>query len=84
MPDKGQQISAMAQENVKLTVFLFHHRWKCTFDWKVRGLCKDTVCLKAGQKRLEDEYKDPNLLPKVKKVKMAGIIKVIDQKPEVI
>ena len=30
--NKGQQVSIIAQENLKLAVFLFHHRWRCTFD----------------------------------------------------
>ena len=25
-PDRGQQVSVIAQENLKLAVFLFHHR----------------------------------------------------------
>ena len=32
MHDRGQQVSVIAQENLKLAVFLFHHRWRCTFD----------------------------------------------------
>ena len=27
MPNIGQQISAIVQENLKLVIFLFHHRW---------------------------------------------------------
>ena len=34
MPDRGQQVSLIAQENLKLAVFLFHHQWRCTFDWE--------------------------------------------------
>ena len=26
MPNRGQQVSVLAQENLKLAVFLFHHR----------------------------------------------------------
>ena len=32
MPNRGQQISVKAQENLKLAVFLFHHRQSCTLD----------------------------------------------------
>ena len=32
MPNRGQQISVIAQENLKQAAFLFHHRWRCTFD----------------------------------------------------
>ena len=35
MPDRGQQVSVIAQENLKLAIFLFHHQWGCTFDWEV-------------------------------------------------
>ena len=28
MPNRGQQVSVMAQENLKLAIFLFHHRWR--------------------------------------------------------
>ena len=31
------------------------------------------MCLLAGQKRLEDTYKDPDVLPKVNKTNMAGM-----------
>ena len=30
--DREQQVSVIAQENLKLAVFLFHHWWSCTFD----------------------------------------------------
>ena len=29
-PDRGQQVLVIAQENLKLAAFLFHHRWRCT------------------------------------------------------
>ena len=32
VPDRGQQVSVIAQENLKLAVFLFHHLWRCTID----------------------------------------------------
>ena len=31
MPKSGQQVSVIAQENLK-AIFLFHHWWACTFD----------------------------------------------------
>ena len=55
MPNSGQQVSVIAQENLKLAVFLFHHQWRCTFDWDVTGVQEDTVHLLARQKRLKDE-----------------------------
>ena len=76
--DKGQQDSVIAQNNLKQAVFLFHHRWRCTFDWKVTGVQKDTVHLLVGHKRLEDEYKDPDV-PKVNKADMAGTMESIQE-----
>ena len=35
MHDKGQQVSIITQENLKLAAFLFHHRWRCTLDWEL-------------------------------------------------
>ena len=32
MPDRGQQVLVIAQENLKLAAFLFPHRWRYTFD----------------------------------------------------
>ena len=64
-PDRGQQVSAIAQENLKLTAFLFHHRWRCIFDWEVTGMHEDTVYLLEGQKKLEDKYKDIDMLSKI-------------------
>ena len=57
----------IAQENLKLAAFLFHHRWRCTLDWEITEVDKGTVHLLAGQKKLKDEYKDPDLLPKINK-----------------
>ena len=37
------------------------------------------MCLLSGQKRLEDEYKDLNMLPKVNKADMAGTMKSIEE-----
>ena len=38
---------------------------------------EDTVCLLASQKTLEDNYKDLDMLPKVKKADMAGTMEAI-------
>ena len=37
-PDRGQQVSVIAHENLKLVAFLFHHRWRCTLDWEITGV----------------------------------------------
>ena len=79
MPNRGQQISVTAQENLKLAVFLFHHRWRCIFDKEVRGVYEDTVHLVAGQKRLEDDYNDLDMLLKFNKDDMAGMMKAIEE-----
>ena len=39
-PDRGQQISVIAQENLKLAVFLLHHWWRCNFDERFREYVK--------------------------------------------
>ena len=77
IPSKGQQVSVIAQENLKLAVLPFHHVWRCTFDWEVTGVHEGTVCLLVGQKRLKDDYKDPNMLPKVNKADMAAMVEAI-------
>ena len=70
-PNRGQQSSMIAQENLKLAVFLFHHRWRCTLDWEISGVHQDTVHLLAEKKKLKDEYKDPKVLLKIIKSNMA-------------
>ena len=30
-PNRVQQVSVIAQENLKLVVFLVHHQWRCAF-----------------------------------------------------
>ena len=72
-------VSVIAQENLKLAVFLFHCQGRCTIDWEVTGLCEEMVHLLAGQKRLEDEYKDPDVLPKVNKAGMVGTMESIKE-----
>ena len=56
-PNRGQQVSFIAQENLKLAIFLFHHQWSYTFDWEVMGVKEDIEHLLAGQQRLKDKYK---------------------------
>ena len=63
MPNRGEQVSVIAQENLKLAVFLFHHGWRCTLDWEIIGVNEGTVHLMRCQKKLKDEYKDSNMLP---------------------
>ena len=80
MPHRGQQVLVIAQENLKLTAFLFyHHRWRCTLDWEIMEVNEGTVHLLAGQKRLKDEYKDSNVLPKMNKSDMAGMMESIKE-----
>ena len=79
MSNRRQHASGIAQENLKLAAFLFHHRWRCTFDWEVLGVHDDTVHLLAGSKRLEDRYKDPDMLPKVNKTDVAGTMDAIKE-----
>ena len=55
MPYREQHVSVITQENQQLAAFLFHHRWRCTFDWEVMRVCEDKVHLLAGQMKLEDE-----------------------------
>ena len=55
-PDRKQQISVIAQENPKLLGFLFYHRLRCTFDWEIMEVNKETVYFLAGKKKLKDEY----------------------------
>ena len=55
MPDSGQQVSVIAQENLKLAIFFFLYSWRYTFDLEVTGVCDDTVHLLADQKRLKDD-----------------------------
>ena len=78
-PDRGQQVSVIAQENLKLAAFLFHHRWRCTLDGEFMGVHEDTVPLLAGQKKVEDEYKDTYVLPKINKSEMAGMMEAIEE-----
>ena len=69
----------IAQKILKLAIFLFHHWWRCTLDWEVMGVNEDTVCFMKGQRKLKDEYKDPNLLPKINRSDMAGTKEAIEE-----
>ena len=69
----------MAQENLKLAAFVFHHRQRCTLDWEITEVDEETVCLLAGQKKLEDECKDPDMLPKINKFDMAEMMESIEE-----
>ena len=40
---------------------------------------KDTVHFLVGQKKLEDKYKDPNVLSKINKPDMAGMMESIEE-----
>ena len=71
-PNRGLQVSVIAQENLKLAAFLFHHLWRCTLDWEITGVNEEMVCFLVSQKKLKDEYKDPNVLLKINKSDMVG------------
>ena len=78
-PNRGQQVSVITQENLKLEVFLFHHQWRCLFDWEVMGVQENTVSLLMGQKRLEDKYKNTDMLPEVNKSDISGMMESIKE-----
>ena len=78
-PDRGQQVSVIAQENLKLAAFLFHHRWRCTFDWEIMGVNEGILHFLAGQEKLKDDNKDPDVLPKFNKSDMAGMMESIGE-----
>ena len=69
----------IAQENLKLAAFLFHHWWRCTLDWEITEVNEETVHFLADQKKLEDEYKDPDVLLKINKSYMAGMMESIEE-----
>ena len=66
-PNRGQQVSVKAQKKLKLATFLFHYRWRCTFNWEETWVHEDTVYLIAGQKNLKEKYKNPSMLQKINK-----------------
>ena len=77
--NRGWQASVRVQENLNLAFFLFHHRCRCTLNGEVTVMHEDTVCLLAGQKRPKDNYKDPDMLPKINKSYMAGTMEAIKE-----
>ena len=52
--DREQQVSTIAQKSLKLAVFLFHHRWRCTLERKRMGVNEDTIHLMTNKKKHED------------------------------
>ena len=64
----------IAQENMKLAAFIFPLRWGYTFDWVIMLVDEETVHFLAGKKKLEDEYKDPHMLPQINKSDIAGTV----------
>ena len=69
----------VALENLKLAVFLFHHRWRCSLDWEITKVDKEMVHLLACQKKLKDEHKEPDMLPKINKSNMTGTMESIKE-----
>ena len=79
MLNRGQQDAVIAQKNLKLASFLFHHRCRCTFDWEVTRVHEDIADFLEGQKRLKYNYKDLVVLPKVNKADMVRMIEAIKE-----
>ena len=48
-------------------------------DWEIMGVNKETMHFLAGQKKLEDEYKIPNMMLKINKSDMVGMIEFIKE-----
>ena len=74
-----QQISAIAQENLKVAAFLFYHKWRCNLDWKPTRVNEDTLHLMEGQKEFKDKNKVPNLLPKTNESDMTEMMEAIEE-----
>ena len=79
LPNRGQQVSVIAQANLKLAAFLFPHKCRCIFHQEVTGVSEDTVHLLAGKKRLEDNNKNTDVLPKVNNTNMAELMEAIEE-----
>ena len=79
MPNRGQQVSVIAQENLKLAVFIFHQSWRCTLDREIARVHEDTVHLLSTQKKVKNEYKDPDMLPTINDSDMTGMIEAIKE-----
>ena len=71
--EQGQQVSVIANENLKLD------RYLPIFDWEAIGVNDNTVHLLTGQRRLEDDSNDPYMLPEVNKVDIAELIKAVKE-----
>ena len=78
LPNMRQQVSVLAK-NSNPAAFLFHHRWRCISDREVARVDDDMVHLLAGQKSLEDDYKGPDVLPKINKSDIAGTMEAIKE-----
>ena len=78
-PNKWHQISVMAQKWLNGIAFLFPHQLTCTYNGEVTKVQEDTICNLSYQKKLKDEYKGPDVLPKVNKANMTGTIKDIKE-----
>ena len=48
IPDKGQKVSVIAQENLNLDTFKFYCTGRCTFNLVVTGVWRTkSICLQA-------------------------------------
>ena len=77
--NRGQQVSLIAQENLKLAAFLFHHWWRYILEREITKVNEETVHFLVGQKKLKAEYKYPSMLPKIDKSDMAGTMESIKE-----
>ena len=66
-PNRGSQASVMAQENLRLADFLFYYSWRCIIEWKVMKMQEETAHKFAHQWKLDNKYKNQDVLPKVNK-----------------
>ena len=78
MPIRGQEVSVIVLDNLK-EAFVFHHWWRCTLDWEVTELNEQIVHFLVGQEKLKDEYEEFNVLWKINKSDMAGMIESIKE-----
>ena len=69
-PDKGEQ------ENQKLDVILFQHRWRCFFEWDVKYTHEERVRKLLARKSWKT---DSDLLSKVNKANAAGTVETIEE-----
>ena len=52
-PDWGQQVSVIAQEDLKLAAFLFHHRWRTGVHADTEPLVEREVTPHRAMQRLD-------------------------------